>query len=145
MKLHRERKTRTRTTIPTASMADIAFLLIIFFMLTTSFSPVKTPVELPDSVIRTEVEQNAAIVAISADGEMVFSDGESQGFSVASAEELGPYIESIVELLPSKQFIIKADREVHYIMVDRVLEQLRNHGARHIGLLTEQRLSKATE
>ena len=137
MRLHR--KKRTRTTIPTASMADIAFLLIIFFMVTTSFSPVKTPVDLPDSVIRTEVEQNAAIVAITADGELVFSDGESTGFEITAAQELGPYIESIVELIPSKQFIIKADREVPYVMVDRVLEQLRNSGARNIGLLTEKR------
>lgn len=143
MKLHRVRK--TRTTIPTASMADIAFLLIIFFMLTTSFSPVKTPVELPDSVIRTEVEKNAAIVAISAENELVFSDGESPGFRLASAEELGPYVESIVQFIPRKEFIIKADRQVPYITVDRVLEQLRNHGARHIGLLTEQRLSRATD
>ena len=143
LQLKKKKKGKSRTTIPTASMADIAFLLIIFFMLTTSFSPVKTSVELPDSFVRTEVEQNAAIVAITVDNELVFSDGESPGFEVASAGELGPYVESLVRLIPNKQFIIKADREVHYIMVDRVLEQLRNHGAQFIGLLTEQRTSPA--
>ena len=50
--------------VPTASMADIAFLLIIFFMLTTSFSPERTSVQLPESQIRTEVSKDAAIVAI---------------------------------------------------------------------------------
>lgn len=142
MKLHR--KQGTRSTIPTASMADIAFLLIIFFMVTTSFSPVKTPVDLPDSVVRTDVEQNAAIVAITVDGILVFSDGESPGFELTAAKELGPYVQSIVELIPSKQFIIKADREVQYLMVDRVLEQLRNHGARSIGLLTEKRAPRGS-
>ncbi len=34
MKLHRE---KVQATIPTASMADIAFLLLIFFMVTTTF------------------------------------------------------------------------------------------------------------
>jgi len=34
MKLHRE---KVSATIPTASMADIAFLLLIFFMVTTTF------------------------------------------------------------------------------------------------------------
>ena len=57
MRLFREK--RIRATIPTASMADIAFLLIIFFMLTTSFSPVKTSVDLPSSVQREEVERDA--------------------------------------------------------------------------------------
>jgi len=39
--MKRLRVRRVDAVIPTASMADIAFLLIIFFMLTTSFSPVK--------------------------------------------------------------------------------------------------------
>ena len=34
MKLHKE---KVEATIPTASMADIAFLLLIFFMVTTTF------------------------------------------------------------------------------------------------------------
>ena len=44
-----------KAVVPTASMADIAFLLIIFFMLTTSFSPERTSVKLPESVVRAEV------------------------------------------------------------------------------------------
>lgn len=137
MKLYREK--RVRPTIPTASMADIAFLLIIFFMLTTSFSPVKTAVDLPESQIRTEVEQNAAIVAITSRNQLVFSDGESPGIDLSTAEELASHIQDVVRNSPKKQFIIKADREVHYLMVDRVLEQLRSNGAKNIGLLTEQK------
>lgn len=137
MKLYREK--RVRPTIPTASMADIAFLLIIFFMLTTSFSPVKTAVDLPESQIRTEVEQNAAIVAITSRNQLVFSDGESAGIDLSTVEELASHIQDVVRNSPKKQFIIKADREVHYLMVDRVLEQLRSNGAKNIGLLTEQK------
>lgn len=138
MKLYREK--RVRPTIPTASMADIAFLLIIFFMLTTSFSPVKTAVDLPESRIRTEVEQNAAIVAITSRNQLVFSDGESAGIDLSTVEELASHIQDVVRNSPKKQFIIKADREVHYLMVDRVLEQLRSNGAKNIGLLTEQKI-----
>ena len=87
MRLFREKK--LVATIPTASMADIAFLLIIFFMLTTSFSPVKTSVDLPESVDRAEVEQNAAIVAVTTQDEIVFSDGDNPGFNVDKAEDLG--------------------------------------------------------
>jgi biopolymer transport protein ExbD len=35
------RRTSPRSEIPTSSMADIAFLLIIFFMVTTVFSATK--------------------------------------------------------------------------------------------------------
>ncbi|MBI4481520.1 MAG: biopolymer transporter ExbD [Acidobacteria bacterium] len=128
--------------IPTASMADIAFLLIIFFMLTTSFSPVKTSVDLPESVVRTEVEREAAIVAVTAQGNLVVSDGVTPGRDVAGDEELGQFVAGVVAAQPNKQFIIKADRNVPYQSVDRVLEQLRRNKARVIGLLTEQKVVK---
>jgi biopolymer transport protein ExbD len=128
-----------KSVVPTASMADIAFLLIIFFMLTTSFSPVRTSVDLPHSVERSEVEQNAAIVAITSQNQLVFSDGETPGFDVASAADLSGHIRSLVSVQPNKQFVIRADRTVRYATVDSVLDELRRSGARNIGLLTEQR------
>ncbi len=125
--------------IPTASMADIAFLLIIFFMLTTTFSPERTNVQLPNSAIRTEVSRDAAIVAISSDGIVSFTEGQALAFALSGPDELGSLTQQIVQLFPDKQFVIKADRLVNYEMVDQVLEQLRNNGAKNIGLLTDRK------
>ncbi len=125
--------------IPTASMADIAFLLIIFFMLTTSFSPERTSVRLPQSAIRTQVSKDAAIIAATAQGNLSFSDGEQLAFPLASIDELGPLTKTILELIPRKEFVIKADRAVRYRIIDDILEKLRNNGARNIGLLTVRR------
>lgn len=126
--------------IPTASMADIAFLLIIFFMLTTSFSPERTSVNLPRSVTRTEVSRDSAIVAITAEGTIRFTDGERMAFEVADPQEIGLLTREIVEFIPEREFIIKADRAVRYERIDAVLEQLRLNGARNIGLLTEKKV-----
>ncbi len=126
-------------TVPTASMADIAFLLIIFFMLTTSFSPERTTVELPQSEIRTEVPRGSAIIAITADGEIKFTDGERPSFLLGSVQEIGLLTQEIIGFIPDKEFLIKADRLVRYEMVDGVLEQLRLNGAQRIGLLTEKK------
>ena len=125
-------------TVPTASMADIAFLLIIFFMLTTSFSPERTTVELPQSEIRTEVPRGSAIIAITADGEIKFTDGERPSFLLGNLQEIGFLTQEIIGFIPDKEFLIKADRLVRYEMVDGVLEQLRLNGAQRIGLLTEK-------
>ena len=58
--------------IPTASMADIAFLLIIFFMVTTAYSLDRTPMELPQTQQQEQAQKGAAIIAITEDE--VFED-----------------------------------------------------------------------
>ena len=70
---------RPAAVVPTASMADIAFLLIIFFMLTTSFSPVKMSVDMAESVSWEEVAKDAAIIAIDPRGNIEVSNGISTG------------------------------------------------------------------
>lgn len=134
------RKPRLSPAVPTASMADIAFLLIIFFMLTTSFSPERTSVDLPQSLLRTEISKDAAIVAVSKDGVVHFTTGEEVSEELSSPAELGQIAADLVKAIPNKQFVIKADRDAKYEYVDAVLDQLRRHGARNIGMLTEQKI-----
>ncbi|MFZ0430835.1 MAG: biopolymer transporter ExbD [Acidobacteriota bacterium] len=135
MKLRDQVRT-IKPTVPTASMADIAFLLIIFFMLTTSFSPERTSVKLPESVVRTEVTKDAAIVAITGNGTIMFTTGEEEAVALANPEELGARTKALVLQVPDKEFVIKADREARYQWIDQVLDALRKNGARRIGLLT---------
>ncbi len=139
----RYRVQRIAPKVPTASMADIAFLLIIFFMLTTSFSPEKTKVELPRSEIQTEVSDEAAIVAITAQGEIFFTEGEDPSFA-STPQEVGMLTRALIELAPGKEFLIKADRLARYELIDEILEQLRNNGAKRIGMLTRQRPPRET-
>jgi biopolymer transport protein ExbD len=131
--------------IPTASMADIAFLLIIFFMLTTSFSPVKMSVELAEAMSREEVDKDAAIIAIGLAGEMEISNGINPGTKVNSFDELDLFIQEVVTQDPTKQFIIKADRSIRYEVFNAVYEKLRNNNCRRIALLTEARPEQAAK
>jgi biopolymer transport protein ExbD len=123
--------------VPTASMADIAFLMIIYFMLTTSFSPVKMSVELAEAANRQEVEKSAAIIAIGVNGEIEISDGLKPGNKINNLEEMDLFIEEVVSSDPGKQFIIKADKNIRYDAFNAVYERLRNKGTRRIALLTE--------
>ena len=125
-----------KSVIPTASMSDIAFLLIIFFMLTTSFSPERTSVQLPESIIRSEVTDMASIIAIKEDGTIMFTSGEEPAYELTGPNELGQLAEEIINLVKDKEFVIKADRNVPYQMVDSVLDALRTNGVTNIGLLT---------
>ena len=135
--MKRLRVRRVDAVIPTASMADIAFLLIIFFMLTTSFSPVKMSVDLAEAANREEVEKLAAIIAIGPNGDTEISDGLQPGNKVNNLDELDIFIKEVLATDPTKQFIIKADKNIHYGAFNALYEKLRSNNCRRIALLTE--------
>ena len=122
--------------IPTATMADIAFLLIIFFMVTTAYSLDRAPIELPRTVAQQPTEKGAAVISITRDGTLRFSAGESDTEIVPDVAALGAAVRAVTVNNSLHQFIIKADREVEYQMIDAVLEQLRQAGAENVALLS---------
>jgi biopolymer transport protein ExbD len=128
---------RAESYIPTASMADIAFLLIVFFMVTTTITVDRTPVELPTSLERTEVPKDAAVIAVTEDGAVHFSDGEEDS-RLINMEDLLPSAAFIMSKNSLKFFLIKADGEAEYRYIDQVMEQLRQASVRNIAMLTQQ-------
>jgi biopolymer transport protein ExbD len=132
---------RVAAIIPTASMADIAFLLNIFFMLTTSFSPVKLSVDMAESVTWEEVEKTAAIIAIDPRGSIEVSNGIAPGSAINTMDELDIFAKEVIAQDPTKQFIIKADRNISYQAFNAVYERLRDNNCRRIALLTMQKKS----
>ena len=124
--------------IPTASMADIAFLLIIFFMVTISFEVDKTQVLLPKTAIRLEVPKKAAYISITENGQIRVSSGEEISVPVPGPEDVLSFAATVVAQDPSKEFVLKADRDVPYRYVDRVVDALKQAKAQVIYLLSQQ-------
>jgi biopolymer transport protein ExbD len=136
MKLHATQK--FTPVIPTATMADIAFLLIIFFMLTITFEVDKTRVALPQSFIRTEIPKKAAYVTVTNSGLIKVSDGEEMSSPVPGAEDVLSFASAVVASDPQKEFVIKADDDVPYDLVDKVIDALKQAKVEVIYLLSEQ-------
>jgi biopolymer transport protein ExbD len=128
---------RAEAYLPTASMADIAFLLIVFFMVTTTITVDRTAVNLPTSLERVEVPKDAAVIAIEEDGMIHFSDGEEDS-RVINAQDILPSAAFIMSKNSLKFFLIKADGEAEYRYIDQVMEQLRQASVRNIAMLTMQ-------
>ncbi len=144
MKLTRTK--RVGAIIPTASMADIAFLLIIFFMLTTTFDVDRSQVNLPLSMERSDVERRSAYIIISkatiGSSESIvykFSDGEQMSQPVSGPRDLYILISNIAYSDSMRPFVIKADKDIKYSLIDEVIDLCRRSGAINILLLTQQK------
>jgi len=122
--------------IPTASMADIAFLLIIFFMLTMTFEVDKTRVDLPDTVVRMEVPKKAAYISVNEAGQIKVSSGEELSVPVASTDDVLSFAAGVVATNPGKEFVIKADEEVPYRVIDGIIDALKRARVQVIYLLS---------
>jgi biopolymer transport protein ExbD len=122
--------------IPTASMADIAFLLIVFFMVTTAYSLDRTQMELPATSEQDQTKKGAAIISITEDVTLRFSAGEEDTIPVEGIEGLAAAIRDVTAANRLHPFVIKADRRVKYKVIDDVLEQLRLAGAENVTLLS---------
>lgn len=135
MRLKRSKRTLAAV-IPTATMADIAFLLIIFFMVTTAYSLDRTPMELPETARQEQTAKGAAIISITEDETFRFSSGDEDVRLVDGIGGLAEAIRGVTAANRLHPFIIKADRRVKYRVIDQVLEQLRSAGAEDVTLLS---------
>jgi len=128
---------RQDAVIPTASMADIALLLIIFFLVTFQIEVDKTQVALPATGIRLEVPEEAAYISITEDGTVRVSTGEEIS-QIVSMADVHTFASSTVSKYPGRPFVLKADTDTPYRLVDQVIDALKQSQAETIYLLSEQ-------
>ena len=119
--------------IPTASMADITFLLIIFFMVGTVFNVEKgIEMRLPQSMIQQDISQENVIISIDTD-EKLYLDGDP-----VEIGEIGRMTRDKVTVDPDRFILIKSDRGVRYRVVIDILDELLQVGITNIALPTEE-------
>lgn len=122
------------TDIPTASTADIAFLLIIFFMLTTVFRTergLKLLLPEAESTERILKRRNVAHVWLDRSNRISINDNQLDipGVSSVMAGKLSENPDLIA--------IIRADKDSEYGKVNDILEALKDVGALKITFATE--------
>jgi biopolymer transport protein ExbD len=109
--------------IPTSSMADIAFLLIIYFMVTTSFSATRgLDFGLPkdDDQQTLEIEREEAIHIQVQPGDRLLVDGRQMQLA-----QLLPYLQPKLTSNPGKPVILQTDPQAPYGSMVAVLDELR--------------------
>jgi len=130
------RKSKVSDEIPTASLADIAFLLLIFFLTTTIFDEEKgLPIVLPEAAEEVAVAQkNILHLTVRADGIVDVKRGESPQVQRVRASEIGDIWRLEVGQNPGLIAAVKTDPSAPYRFMIDVLDQLQQAGAERISL-----------
>lgn len=118
------KKTRISASIPTSTMADIAFLLIVFFLVTTSFSHDKgLGLTLPPHGSSTRIpSRNITKVWINAAGEIMHDQ------EIVTLDMLGERIRNMTEQNENLIVSIKTDPETTYSHFVDVVDEIKKAG-----------------
>lgn len=135
--------------IPTSSMADIAFLLIVYFMVTATFAATRgLDFSLPKDEDNPPVveKEDSVLIEIQADGQYLVDQ------KVMQVSDLFDYLKPKLEANPKKPVIIKPQPSSQYGAMITVFDSLRHvkietleNGGRRVYTITAAQLQEATE
>ena len=125
-----EKKKSRNSDIPMASLADIAFLLLIFFLVTTTIDVDRgIGLSLPAKGEETEVRtKNITNLLINAQGEILLDN------EVIAINEIARRIEHKIQENPNLIVSVKTDRETKYDVFVHVLDELKEANATRISI-----------
>jgi biopolymer transport protein ExbD len=113
--LGRKPKKRVNIRIDMTPMVDVAFLLLIFFMVTTVFRrPLAMEVNMPEPGARVEVpESNVMTIYVDQDERMWFRIGKS-GLEPVTWQDLAPTLRGNALENPDLIVLVKIHRDARY-------------------------------
>jgi len=125
-----KKKKIAEASIPTSSMADIAFLLLLFFLVATTIDvDTGLGLTLPEYVtdiknVKVPKERMAAVL-INENGDVLLDEKPIPIFQIKN--QLKPRIESKIDLPNDKKLIVsvKTDRKTNYNIYIQALDQIK--------------------
>lgn len=132
-----EEKDRTIDRMETAAFADIIFLLLIFFLLSSSFIlPTGIPVNPPKSDTAVTAKEQPIVVTITGSGEIYV--GEEKVAFPELATALGVRLSKA----PVKAVVVRGDESVTVKRLVAVMDLARNAGAEKLAIATQAKRSR---
>jgi biopolymer transport protein ExbD len=124
--------------IPTASMADVAFLLIIFFLVASFYSVTRgiqfsLPKHEPEALIAEP--EAAVLIQVATDGSLTV-DRRPMALG-----DLQSYLRDRLQRNPEKSVIMQTSLDAPYSAMTDVFDELRQVGVRNVVIPTSQELA----
>ena len=125
--MNKYKKKRESAKLDLTPLIDVVFLLIIFFMVTTTFNNFgSVQIDLPSSTIQQTDKNKSIEIIIDKDGKYhVSEDGK---ITQVEFSDLDIYLKS------AKEATISADKNLKYQMIMDVITKIKENGVDNLGL-----------
>lgn len=133
-----KKQSKVSDKIPTSSMADIAFLLLIFFLVTTVFDEeIGLQVVLPERGPESEQEvspKNLLFFLVQPDGSVVVRRGESPAEQRITARQVEGVMRQSLATNPNIIGVVQTSPDARYEHMISVLDGIQSAGATRFSL-----------
>ncbi len=118
---------KKRTSINITSLIDVLFILLIFFMVSSSF--IEQPgmkLELPAIKSKETVRLENLVINIAKDGSILLGDDR------VSLDNLGSQIKKMIPNIKEKTLVLKADKDASHGLIVQVMDIAKRSGLNKI-------------
>ncbi len=128
-----EGRSRIHAHLDIAPLIDIVFLLLVFFMLTSTFmTPEAIDLELPESSSATVTNVTPIVVALNPAGQLTLNGSNIQLDALRAA------MEPLIQADTDAAITLKSDARTEVQQLLRVMDEIRAAGGTNIALATTQ-------
>jgi len=128
-----EEERSLNSTINTTPLVDVMLVLLIIFLITIPVINKMVPVKLPNAVnIPTQTKPENITIAVDAKGSIYWNNG-----LLPNTQALLDRIKEVAPRVPQPEIHIRADREVRYESVGKVLYAIQRGGVVKVGFISE--------
>lgn len=114
------------------SLIDVVFMLVIFFMIGSSFDKTSIPVSLPESSSSVETEGESLIITVDAEANVYVKD------VLTAREQLQETIQSLLpELEEEKNAVLYCDETVSLKDIVEVIDLVNSAGIENVAIKTK--------
>ncbi len=118
--------------INVTSLVDVAFTLLVIFIITAPIMQGGVEVDLPQGDVPAITQSDGVVVSVTRDGKIFIGDVEAK-----SVEDFKVIYPQVVEQKDAKSAYLKVDREVTYGTFARVLALMEQLEVAEVGLVYE--------
>jgi biopolymer transport protein TolR len=113
-------------------LVDVMLVLLVIFMVTAPILQQGVNINLPKvKAAALTGEEQQLVVAVNRNGQVYLND------TLMTLPELGPKLQAILKLRPDRQVFLRADQNVRYGDVMRVIATVKGAGVERLGMVTE--------